>query len=82
MKIYNNTCDMFEKWKSRKNSTKGEHLLKHQLGHIPTVPVMAGNEREEKPPWLPTPRMDALASARQKCRGYEQSADWRENVLV
>ena len=43
---------------------KVEQLLELQLGHIPTVQVMTGNEREEKPPSLPTLRRAALASAR------------------
>ena len=41
---------------------KMEQLLKLQLGQIKTVPVMEGNEREEKPPRLPTPGRDELAS--------------------
>ena len=41
------TC--LKEWKSRKFFTKVEQLLKIQLGQIPTVSVMSGNEREEKP---------------------------------
>ena len=33
---------------------------------MPTDIVMSGREREEKPPHLPTPRMAALESSRQK----------------
>ena len=55
-----------KEWKQQKKSTKTETLLKLQLGQMPTVPVMAGNEREENPPRLPTPRRAALASARHK----------------
>ena len=37
---------------------------------MPTGPVMAGNEREENPPRLPTLRGAALASAREKNSGH------------
>ena len=47
-------------------ATKAEQLLKLQLGKTLNVPVMAGNEREEKPPRPPNLRRAALATARQK----------------
>ena len=46
-------------------SMKVETLLKLQLGQTPIVSVMAGNEREEKPPFLTNLRQVTLASARQ-----------------
>ena len=41
-----------------------EHLLKLQLGQMPTVSVLSGNIRKDKPPLQPTPRRAVLASAR------------------
>ena len=71
-------------WKngSCRKSSKVETLLKIQLGQIQTVPDMSGNEREENPPRLPTPRRTALASAGQKCRPPEKLAHWREKMIV
>ena len=40
-------------------------LLKIPTGQNPTVPVMAGNVMEEKPPHHPTPKRAELASAGQ-----------------
>ena len=51
--------------------TKAETLLKTHIGQTPTVPVMAVNEMEEKPPYLPTPRQAALASARQEMQAIQ-----------
>ena len=45
---------------------KGVHLLKHPLGNNPTVTFTLGNEMEENPPRLTTPRRAALVSARKK----------------
>ena len=66
MKSYKATYELFERMEVAEKSTKAETLLKIHLGQTPTVPVMAGKERENKPPHLPTPRQAALASARQK----------------
>ena len=41
------TCS--KEWKSRKQFTKVEQLLKLQLGQISTVSVMSGNKREDNP---------------------------------
>ena len=72
-KIYKATCDMLKWMKITEKSMKGEKLLKHQLGQMPTVPVMTGIEREDNPPRLPTPTRAALASARKKTRPSKQS---------
>ena len=48
-----------------------EKLIKLQLGQIPTVPVMAGNEGGEKPHRLPTLRKAVLASERQKMQDIQ-----------
>ena len=49
--------------KLQKQSTKEDHLLKILSGQNPTVPVLAGSNREEEPPCHPTPRSSALVSA-------------------
>ena len=53
-------------WKFLNKSTKGEHIIKHPFGKKPTAMVASGNESEENTPHVLTPRMAALASARQK----------------
>ena len=58
-------CELFERMEVAEKYIKVETFLKLQLGQMPTVPVIAGNEREEKPPLPPTPKQAALASARQ-----------------
>ena len=41
------------------------HLVKiNNIGQKPTVPVLAGDKREEHPPHRPTPRRVALTSER------------------
>ena len=60
------------KWKLLNKSTKGEHLLKHPLGQIPTVIVMSGGVREDNPPRLPTPRKVALETARQTIQATQE----------
>ena len=42
---------------------KEEHILNPPPGHNPTVPVMAGNVREEKPHCQPNLRRAALEIA-------------------
>ena len=63
--------------KSLNRYTKGEHLIKYPIDHNPTVPVMSGNERKDKPHHLPTPRRSALASAKQKNTGHPSNAPTR-----
>ena len=46
--------------------TKAETLLKNELGKMPTVIVMTGNEREEKLTHLPTTRQAAMERARKE----------------
>ena len=66
MKSYKATCKLFDRMEvAIKKSTKMETFLKLHLGQTITVPVMAGNKREEKPPFLPNLRQVTLASARQ-----------------
>ena len=43
---------------------KKVHLLKPPLEHMPKVPTVAGNVREEKMPIQPTPGRAVLASSR------------------
>ena len=64
MKSYKGTCDMFEIMEVAEKFYEGGTTSKIQLGKIPTMPVMPGDEREEKLPCLPTPRRTALESAR------------------
>ena len=56
LNTYRETCAIFERIEV------AERLLKHPLGQNPTVTLMSGNERDEKPPRLPTLRRAALAS--------------------
>ena len=60
---------MFDRMEVAEQFHKGEHLLKHPLGHKPTVMVTSGNEMEEKPPHLPTPRR-AVLTAQDKNAGH------------
>ena len=64
MKSYKSIYEIFKRMEVAKKSTKLSILLKLQLGHMPTVPVMAGKKREENPPFPPTLRQDVLASSR------------------
>ena len=47
----------------RRKYTKELQILKIPIGHKPTLPVMTGNIKEEKPPRQPTPRRATLESA-------------------
>ena len=68
-------------WKSWSKYTKEEQLLKIPPGKKPTVPVMAGSLRNEKPPSLASPIRDALVSARKICRPSDQWVNRRKNML-
>ena len=71
IKSYKAICNMFKQMEVAEKFYKGRNLLKHQLGHIPTVPVIAGNEIEEKSPRLSTPRRAALECAGQKMQAIQ-----------
>ena len=73
MKSYKATYELFERMEVAEKSTKAETLLKIHLGQTPTVPVMAGKEREENMPRLPTPRRSALASSRQEMQAIQEN---------
>ena len=55
---------MFERMNIAEQLYKGGKLYKPPLGNMPTVPVMTGNVREDKPPCQPTPKRAVLESAR------------------
>ena len=57
---------MLEKIETTKQVCKGKTHSKKILGQMPTVKFMSGKERDENPPFLPTPRRAVLANARQK----------------
>ena len=63
-------------------STKVETLLKLHQRQTPTVPVMIGNETEEKPPNLPTLRRAALASARQEMQAIRAMGRLEGKIIV
>ena len=50
MKSYKATCELFEKFEVTEKIYEGGNTSKPHLGKTLTVPVMAGNEKEEKPP--------------------------------
>ena len=61
---------------------KEEHLIKPPQGHISTVPVTEGNEREESLPCQPTLRSDAMESARYIIRSILSIVQPMKNMLI
>ena len=55
---------VLNRWRFHNNYTKGGHLIKHPLGQMPTLSVVAGNISKEDSPCQPNPRRAMLASAR------------------
>ena len=62
MKTYKETCAMFEQMENDEQVYEGKSPSKKLLEQMTTMTVMSGNEREENPPGLPTPRRAAMAS--------------------
>ena len=58
-------------WKSWRQSTKEENLPKIINGQKPTVPFLAGIEREDGPPHHPTPRRATLSSTRKTMQSIQ-----------
>ena len=62
---------MFDRTEIAEQVYVGQAPSKKKLGQIPTMTVMSGNKREDKPPRLPTLRRAALASARKNIQAIQ-----------